>query len=73
MSDLLIRHFSAEDLDRLDKQAHRAGLSRAEYLRRQLHREAMRVESPVTAANLSTLVDLVPDLGDDEVMADAWS
>lgn len=73
MPDLLIRNVPAEDLDRLGEQARRVGLSRTEYLKRHLHREAMRLESRVTAADLSALADLGLDLGDEDVMADAWS
>jgi len=71
--DLLIRNVPAQDLHQLDEQARRVGLSRTEYLKRHLHREAQRLESSVTAADLSALADLVPDLGDADIMADAWS
>ena len=40
MPDVLIRNFPAEDLTLLDEQAARLGISRTEYLRRHLHREA---------------------------------
>lgn len=73
MPDVLIRNVSAEDLTAIDEQARRVGLSRPEYLRRQLHREARRLTTPVTAADLTALAELVPDLADDAVMADAWS
>ena len=52
MPDLLIRDFSADDLDRLDGQAKRLGLLRAVYLRRQLHQTARRIETDVTVADL---------------------
>ena len=42
MPDVLIRNFSADDLELLDKQARRLGLSRSEFLRRQLHQEPLR-------------------------------
>lgn len=73
MPDLLIRDFPAEDLDRLDEQAKRLGLSRVEYLRRQLHQTARRLDSQVTVADLSELADLIGDLGDESVIAQAWS
>ena len=73
MPDLLIRDFPAEDLDLLDEQARRLGLSRAEYLRRQLHQTARRLDSQVTVADLSELSDLVGDLADEAVIAQAWS
>ena len=73
MPDVLIRNFPAEDLHLLDEQAGRLGISRTEYLRRHLHREARRTVGPVRAADLRALGDLVADLGDDTVMSDAWS
>jgi hypothetical protein len=71
--DVLIRNFPAEDLNLLDEQAARLGISRIEYLRRHLHREARRTVGPVTVADLRALGDLVADLADDAVMTDAWS
>lgn len=73
MPDVLIRNFPAEDLNLLDEQATRLGISRSEYLRRHLHREARRTVGSVTAADLHALGDLVADLADDAVMSDAWS
>jgi hypothetical protein len=73
MPDVLIRNFPAEDLNRLDEQAARLGLSRSEYLRRHLHREARRTVGQVTADDLRALGNLVADLADDSVMSDAWS
>lgn len=72
MPDLLIRNFSAEDLGLLDDQARRLGISRTEHLRRQLQREARRTSGVVTAADLLAAADLMADLADDDVMADAW-
>lgn len=73
MPDILIRNVSAEDLKLLDKQARRLGLSRSEFLRRQLRQEARRVATRVTRADLILFSDLVPDLEDEAVMTDAWS
>lgn len=73
MPDVLIRNFSAADLELLDKHARRLGLSRSEFLRRQLHQEARRVATRVTRVDLVQLSDLVPDLEDEDVMTDAWS
>jgi len=72
MPDLLIRNFPAAELHLLDEQAKRLGLSRTEFLRRQLVREARRTQSAVTAADLAGLADLVADLDDPSVMRDAW-
>jgi len=71
--DILIRNFPAEDLNLLDEHAARLGLSRSEYLRRHLRREARRAMAPVTAADLRQVGDLLADLADDTVMTDAWS
>jgi len=73
MPDVLIRNFPADDLALLDEQAARLGISRSEYLRRHLHREARRAVADVTAADLRAFGDLVADLADDTVMSDAWS
>ncbi|MGC1209585.1 MAG: ribbon-helix-helix protein, CopG family [Ornithinimicrobium sp.] len=72
MPDVLIRNFPAEDLTRLDEHAARLGISRNEYLRRHLHQEARRTVVPVTAMDLRAIADLLPDLGDETIMADAW-
>lgn len=73
MPDILIRNIPAEDLALLDEQARRLGLSRAQFLGRQLHREARRTEATVTASDLADLSDLVEDLADPDIMRDAWT
>ena len=73
MSDVLIRNFPAEDLALLDEHAARLGISRTEYLRRQLQQEARRTITAVTAADLVGFSRDFPDLADDEVMRGAWS
>ena len=73
MPDLLIRDFPTEDLDLLDEQARRLRLSRVEYLRRQLHQTARRLDSEVTVADLSELAVLIGDLCDESLMGQAWS
>ncbi len=73
MPDILIRNFPAEDLTLLDEHASRLGISRTEYLRRHLYREARRTVAPVTTRDLRAIADLLPDLGDETVMADAWT
>ena len=73
MPDVLIRNFPAEDLSLLDEQAARLGISRTEYLRRHLSREARRTAGSVTADDLRAVAELLPDLGDDTIMSDAWS
>lgn len=73
MPDLLIRDFPAEDLNLLDVQARRLGLSRAEHLRRQLHQAARRFDADVAAADLAHLGTLIGDLADETVMGQAWA
>ncbi len=73
MPDVLIRDLPVEDLDLLDEQARRLGLSRVEYLRRQLHQTARRLDSEVSVADLSGLAGIIGDLGDESVMGQAWS
>ena len=73
MSDVLIRNFPAEDLALLDAHAARLGISRTEYLRRQLQQEARRTVTAVSAADLVGFARDFSDLADDEVMRGAWS
>ena len=73
MPDLLIRNLRGEDLELLDGQAARLGISRDEYLRRHLHQEARRTARAVTEADLRAVGHLLSDLADEGVVADAWS
>lgn len=73
MSDVLIRNFPAEDLALLDEHAARLGISRTEFLRRQLQQEARRTVTAVSTADLVRFAQDFPDLADDEVMRGAWS
>ena len=73
MPDVLTRNCPAEATRLLDEQAARLGISRTEYLRRHLHREARRTAGSVTAGDLRAVAELLPDLADDTIMSDAWS
>lgn len=75
MADILIRDVSDDVVAAIDAKASRAGLSRAEYLRRALERERTPTpdSEPVTASHLQRLADLAADLDDPEVMAGAWT
>lgn len=73
MPDLLIRNVPSRDVELLDQRARRVGLSRSEFLRRQLMREARRVDDAVRVADLAELGRLAADLTDPDVMRDAWS
>ena len=73
MSDVLIRDVPDDVLAVIDRRASYLGLSRSEYLRRQLNQEAGRSDAPVTAADLQRFSRTVRDLGDPEIMDQAWS
>ncbi|TDW65584.1 type II toxin-antitoxin system VapB family antitoxin [Kribbella pratensis] len=73
MSDVLIRDVPDDVLAVIDHRAAGLGLSRSEYLRRQLSQEAGRSEVTVTVADLERFSDLARDLEDPEVMDQAWS
>jgi len=71
--DVLIRNVPPEDLARIDAHAARLGLSRTEYLRRRLHQEARRPGAPVTTSDLDAFAARFGDLGDHDVMRQAWT
>ena len=72
MRDILIRDVPDEVVAAIEDKARRLGLSRTEYLRRQMLRVATSTETPVTAASLQRFSQLFADLGDPEVMRGAW-
>lgn len=73
MSDVLIRDVPDDVLAVIDQRAAGQGLSRSEYLRRQLSQEAGRSEVTVTVADLEQLAYLARDVEDPDVMDQAWS
>lgn len=70
MPDVLIRDVPEHVLALIDVNARRLGLSRSEYLRRQLAGEA--VGGNVTVPDLARFGEIYADLGDDAVMDHAW-
>ena len=69
VTDILIRDVPDEVVAALDANARRAGVTRAEYLRRVLAEE----QGPaVTREHLIRFAGRTADLGDPEVMANAW-
>jgi hypothetical protein len=71
--DLLIRGLSKAAITALDQAAKRAGLSRNEYLRRDLETAGAREkDAPVSVADLIRSGAAVADLLDAEVMGQAW-
>jgi hypothetical protein len=73
MSDVLIRDVPDEVLAAIDHRASDLGLSRNEYLRRQLTQEACRTHAAVTASDLRRFSHTIRDLADPDVMDQAWS
>ena len=74
MTDVLIRNVPDEDLARIDEQASRLGLSRGEYLRREIARVAVRSSgATVTVDDLRRAAELSKGLLDEDLMRDAWS
>ena len=72
MPDILIRDLPEHVVAAIDANAQRLGLSRNEYLRRQLGTEA-RPHTTVTVANLKRSAEVFADLDDPDVMSGAWS
>jgi hypothetical protein len=69
VTDILIRDVPADVVAALDANAQRAGVTRAEYLRRVL---AEQQGPAVTRNHLERFAERTADLGDPEVMAAAW-
>lgn len=72
MTDVLIRDVPDEVIAAIEAKAKRLGLSRTEFLRRQMTRVASVPEGPVTVQDLQRLSDRFGDLADPEVMRGAW-
>lgn len=72
MTDVLIRGVPEEVVTAIEAKAARLGLSRTEYLRRQMTRVASTLDEPVTVDHLRLFGEVFADLGDPEVMREAW-
>ena len=72
MPDILIRDLPEHVVAAIDTNAQRLGLSRNEYLRRQLATES-RPHETVTVADLKRSAEVFADIKDPDVMSDAWS
>jgi hypothetical protein len=72
MSDFVIRDLPEDVLAAIDARAARLGLSRNEYVRRELTIVAQRSATAVTVDDLRAFTDRFSDLDDPEVMARAW-
>ncbi len=69
VTDILIRNVPDEVVAALDANAQRAGVTRAEYLRRVLAEQRGRA---LTREQLDRFAERTADLGNPEVMAAAW-
>ncbi|MDR2975004.1 MAG: antitoxin [Propionibacteriaceae bacterium] len=72
MTDVLIRGVAEPTLQRLDAMASHLGLSRSAFLRRQIERLADMAVAPTTDIDWGTFAAAHQDLGDPEVMSQAW-
>lgn len=72
MADLLIRDVPDEVVAAIDLRAARLGLSRTEYLRRQLTRGVTDGEHGMTVEDFRRFSGSFADLDDDSVMRAAW-
>ncbi|MFP4234473.1 MAG: antitoxin [Nitriliruptoraceae bacterium] len=72
MTDVLIRDVPDDVVSAIEAKAKRLGLSRTEYLRRQMVRVASTSDEPVSVESLREFTETFADLGDPEVMRGAW-
>ncbi len=72
MTDVLIRDVPDDVVAAIEAKARRLGLSRTEYLRRQMVRVASTSDEPVSVESLRQFAQIFADLGDPEVMRGAW-
>jgi plasmid stability protein len=72
MADVLIRDVPDEVVAALDARAGRLGLSRSEYVRRRLAQDAAAAGAEVSVGDLTRFAEVFGDLGDPEVMEQAW-
>lgn len=73
MSDVLIRDVPDDVLTAIDAQAAQLGLSRSEYVRRELGTVAQRSAATVSVGDLQQFARTFSDLTDPDVMAQAWT
>lgn len=72
MTDVLIRDVPEDVVAAIEARAKSVGLSRTEYLRRQMLRVATTTGEPVTVEALRDFGRTFADLGDPDVMRRAW-
>jgi len=72
VADLLIRDVPDDVVAAIDADAVRLGLSRTEYLRRTLTQVARKPGETTTVEDMARFASVFADLGDDDVMRQAW-
>jgi hypothetical protein len=72
MSDFMVRDVPEDVLAAIDSRAARRGLSRNEYVRRELKIVAQRSASSITVEDLQRFSERFPDLINPELMDRAW-
>jgi hypothetical protein len=72
MTDLLIRNVDPETVSRIEADAARLGLSREEYLRREVGRLGREVPRQTTVEDLNRFGERFAGLGDETLMRQAW-
>jgi len=72
MTDVLIRNVDDRVIRNIEAAAARQGLSRNEYLRRELLRSSQRASRPATMDDLKELTEICADVQDEELMDRAW-
>ena len=72
MTDVLIRGVPDDVIAAIEAKAKRLGLSRTEYLRRQMARVASVPDESVTVEDLLRISETFGDLADPDVMRGAW-
>lgn len=72
MPDVLIRDLPDHVVAAIDANAARLGLSRNEYLRRELAAQS-RPDATVTVDDLKRSAEVFADIGNPDVMSGAWS
>lgn len=72
MTDVLIRDVPDDVLAGIDAHAEALGLSRVQYIRRQLAQDASRVKVSVSREDLQRFGAAVAGLADEDLMRQAW-
>jgi plasmid stability protein len=72
MTDMLIRDVPDDLVAAVDARASRLGLSRSEYVRRQLAQDAAQADTAVSTQDLARFAKVFSDLDDPNITSQAW-